>query len=132
MAKLVENDDLLDLAIKATAEADKQLSKMLLTYLEKELTAKGVWEDVKVHMEETIATLNSEVKVGDNFYFTLLHLYNLAKQRHGTENPILFHLDGMETTIALFTSDEDFAEELGFDGEEITEEPKKEDGFFKD
>lgn len=129
---MTNNEDLLDLAIKSTAKAEEQLSKMLLTYLEKELTAKGVWEDVKVHMEETIATLNSEVKVSDNFYFTLLHLYNLAKQRHGTENPILFHLDGMEITIALFTSDEDFAEELGFDGEEITEEPKKEDGFFKD
>lgn len=129
---MTNNEDLLDLAIKATAKAGEQLSKMLLIYLEKELTAKGVWEDVKTHIEETIATLNNETKVSDNFYFTLLHLYTLAKQKHGTENPILFHLDGMETTIALFTSDEDFAEELGFDGEEITDEPKKEDGFFKD
>lgn len=129
---MTNNEDLLDLAIKATAKADEQLSKMLLSYLEKSITAKGLWDAVKPYMEETIATLNSETRVSDNFYFTLLHLYNLAKQRHGTENPILFHLDGMETTIALFTSDEDFAEELGFDGEEITEEPKKEDGFFKD
>lgn len=136
MAKIVENDDLLDLAIKATADADKQLTKMMLSYLKRELTAKGVWEKVKVHMEETIDTLNSATRVSDHFYFTLLHLYQLAEQRHGNEKPILFHLDGMETTIALFTSDEDFAGELGFDGEEIeeetTEEPIQKDGFIKD
>lgn len=132
MAKKNETDDLLDLAIKATAEADKQLTKMMLLYLEKELTAKGVWEDVKIHMEETIDTLNSETRVSDHFYFTLLHLYTLAKQRHGDKKPILFHLDGMETTIALFTSDEGFADELGFDGEEITDEPMQENGFIKD
>lgn len=127
-----DKEDLLDLAIKATAKADEKLSKMLLSYLEKVITAKGLWDAVKPYIEETIATLNSETRVSDNFYFTLLHLHNLAKQKHGTENPILFHLDGMEITIALFTSDEDFAEELGFEGEEITEEPKKEDGFIRD
>lgn len=132
MAKLVENDDLLDLAMKATAEVNKQSSRILLDCLEKELTPKGVWEDVRKYIEDIINALTCEAKISDNFYFTLLHLHTFAKQKHGNENPILFHLDGMETTIALFTSDEDFADELGFDGEEITDESNQEDGFFKD